>query len=94
MQDQRGALLYRQGKKQRVFAIGGTIFNQRTNAAVLSVQQAGIRYAMQRGGDIIFSKLWQHKTDFTAGIKLPLDVTLPGRVFAGCRHRRQHTYPE
>jgi hypothetical protein len=46
-------LLHRQRKQERVFAIGGAIFNQRADAAVFPIQQASIRYAVQRGGNVI-----------------------------------------
>ncbi len=86
-------MFHGQSKQQGVFTVGGAIFNQRANAAVLRVQQAGIRHAVQRGRNIVFTQLRQDKTDFTAGIKLSLYVSLKGRMFARHCHRGQRHYP-
>ena len=49
---------------------------------------------MQRGGNVIFIQLGQGEADFAAGIKLSLNIALPGRLLARCRHGGQRADPQ
>ena len=77
-----------------MFPVRRTIFDQRADAAVLPIKQARIRHAIQRGGNVVFTQFRQGEADFAAGIKLSLNIALPGRLLARCRHGGQRADPQ